>query len=400
MPSYGRPRFVQCALLAQVAGALGVVRHGQPSSLVRLSAAHGRVGCPVGIGGHFPDSEADQCPTGWTCSDPHVMVRGLSSAGMTYIENLTTNNGAEPMVHICNDTQTGKLESDRFELPANAATLRFEQAGGANEPDNGVNVYNVNGTLLCYDGRSANTPHMKDVDCDISAGAGHAVYIEAFCTSTGGWTNVWVSNFRILDASGNDISDDIVCGDESDLVGDPHVVNAAMEHFEIRADGRHKLVQIPRSAGGRKELSLRVDAEITHLEAGNCDGTFVKDLTIYGNWTGAMGLVKVSAGSDAPRTALLVNTRPRFQDASVSFEFGGIAFHVAKHYEGRYGKQKAYLNLRVKGLSKHRDVGGLLGYDSHAEAEEPPAGCAPASLLGRGRSAARAARGSRIAVEA
>jgi len=163
--------------------------------------------------------------------------------------------------------------------------------------------------------------------------------------------------------------------DETDLVGDPHCVNLAREKFEIRAPGEHKLIQIPREPRTKEDLKLRVDTVLGRLEPGDCAGTFIESLLFSGAWTSPHGVLEILPGSSAPNTTMLVNTRPKFQDRTVSVKYGGVEFRVAKHYEGRYGKQKAYLNLRVKGLKKYDDVGGLLGKDDHKEVEKPPASC-------------------------
>eukprot|EP00406_Dinophysis_acuminata_P079503 CAMPEP_0179255284 /NCGR_PEP_ID=MMETSP0797-20121207/23670_1 /TAXON_ID=47934 /ORGANISM="Dinophysis acuminata, Strain DAEP01" /LENGTH=354 /DNA_ID=CAMNT_0020963179 /DNA_START=77 /DNA_END=1141 /DNA_ORIENTATION=+ len=208
------------------------------------------------------------------------------------------------------------------------------------------------------------------------------------------------------------------------VVGDPHVENMGNERFEIRAAGLHKLVQIPRLYQSNDEpLLLRVDANLTHLIEENCNGTFITNISIWGNWTGEFGLMHISSGSNAPHTPLLVNTQgPRdyferfhsskvtYADHRVSLVLGNTAFNIAKHYEGRYGKQKGYLNFRVTGLRKYFDVGGLLGYDSHADAEVPPpecvakpapkaAGASGTSLVGLGRSMPHVNSASRILVD-
>jgi len=214
----------------------------------------------------------------------------------------------------------------------------------------------------------------------------------------------------------------VAASDQSSIVGDPHVVNMAREHFAIRAEGRHKLLQIPRSLGEKQEPSLRVDAAVEHLDASSCNSTFVKSLAFLGNWTGPFGQLRVTPGSDAPNTTLQANGQEpdaffgRFPahdvqvgDTFLGLKFGKVGFHVAKHYEGRYGGQRGFLNLRVTGLKRYSDVGGLLGYDGHADAEKPSPSCVQprppqadataASLVGRGRSPTPGGGGSVISVD-
>ena len=209
--------------------------------------------------------------------------------------------------------------------------------------------------------------------------------------------------------------------DQASVVGDPHVVSVAKAKFEIRAAGTHTLVQIPRFIRSNAEPDLRVDAEIHPLASHDCDKSFMTSMTVFGRWSeDAFGLLRISPGSDAPNTTLLVNTqrpeeffkqfpRPDVKAGreSLSFKLRDVGVHVEKHFEGRYGKQRAYLNVRMSGLKKYEDLGGLLGYDSHADAEKPSADCAaprppaasPSSFIGSARAAPTTDGGSRIEAE-
>jgi hypothetical protein len=209
--------------------------------------------------------------------------------------------------------------------------------------------------------------------------------------------------------------------DQSSVIGDPHVINVAQVKFEIRAEGVHKLVQIPQLTHSSAKPDLRVDAEIRHLASHDCGASYMTSLTIFGRWAEeAFGLLRISPGSDKPNTTLLVNTKGPEEFFKQFPSFGGkarreflmlklrdVEFHVGKHVAGRYGKQRAYLDVRIKGLKKHKDIGGLLGYDSHEDAEKPSADCEAArppaangsSLIGGGRSAPATDGGSWIQAE-
>lgn len=199
--------------------------------------------------------------------------------------------------------------------------------------------------------------------------------------------------------------------------GQSRITNLAKESFSIRSDGEHKLVQLPRVLQNGEHASLRADARVSHLDSTACNNTFIRAMTLYGDWTGEYGLLHISSGPDKRHQPIHVNTQSpkeffkRFSDSDVEFgannlsiKFGDIGFHFTKEYEGPYGIQKGYLNLRITGLKQFRDVGGLLGYDGHAEAEKPDIMCAAAtppasgtSFVGLGRGAAKAG-GSKIEV--
>jgi len=195
--------------------------------------------------------------------------------------------------------------------------------------------------------------------------------------------------------------------DSGSVVGDPHVRNMAHEKFEIRAAGLHTLLQIPKTFSNEKPMLLRIDAVVEHLSDQNCNGTFIRNMTIWGNWTSEFGLMKLESGSDMTNTSMLVydqspedffspfsSKKVSYGASYVSLKLGGTAVHIAKHYEGRYGKQKGFLNFRVTGLRTYMDVGGLMGYDNHTRAETPRPECLPdrasaanaSSLVGLGRS--------------
>lgn len=203
---------------------------------------------------------------------------------------------------------------------------------------------------------------------------------------------------------------------------DTHVKNVADVGFDIRAEGQHKLVQIPQHIQSSPKPDLRVDAMMQHLVAGDCSKSFMTSLEVFGRWTeDNFGLVKITPGSDEPNTTLLINTQDpvtfftqqypfpgvRATGSSFVFTIRDVRFYVDKKFEGSDGNQRAYMNLRVTGLKNHTDLGGLLGYDDHADAEKPAADCTGAqvaaqsqgSFIGNARSVQSTDGGSRIVAE-
>mmetsp|Transcript_80771 Transcript_80771/g.228794 ORF Transcript_80771/g.228794 Transcript_80771/m.228794 type:complete len:233 (-) Transcript_80771:80-778(-) len=197
--------------------------------------------------------------------------------------------------------------------------------------------------------------------------------------------------------------------------GQASVTNLKKESFEIKYDGEHKLVQLPRELHNGEHASLRADVRVSHLDMKHCNNTYIRAMTFYGFWTEKFGLLHVSSGDDAPNAPIRVNTQTpqeffkRFSDSGVEFgtdtlsmKFDDVGFHLTRVYEVQKG---SYLNLRITGLKGFEDVGGILGYDDHADAARPDIMCTAAeppapdvSFVSQGRDAANSG-GSKIELE-
>jgi len=153
--------------------------------------------------------------------------------------------------------------------------------------------------------------------------------------------------------------------------GDPHMRNILGERFDLMQEGKHTLIQIPRSGfdgiGGRN--LLRVQASAEHA-SGACADMYFKTVNITGEWAEVQkdGGFHYAVGEPAGEHD------QRWQ------QFGRVKLKVAW---GHTMTGIEYLNFLVKNLKGVKlEVGGLLGMDDHSVAATPAKGCKVLYLLG------------------
>jgi hypothetical protein len=206
------------------------------------------------------------------------------------------------------------------------------------------------------------------------------------------------------------------------------VTNVEGQRFNIVRTGIHELLRLPRrpssphqdtGGGALLEVSGTIESERP------CEEPFVRRLDLSGLWLQQSGPLVLRAGGasedsedaimlhvngsrvgkdaftrDARLQGFLQVTEPtarhgRRQGAkvrrdklfNVQMRFPGAALAVDWVHREVPSSSLNHLDFRVTDLSKHMDVGGILGVDDHALAASPSLACAHTqSLIGRSSS--------------
>jgi hypothetical protein len=209
------------------------------------------------------------------------------------------------------------------------------------------------------------------------------------------------------------------------VTGDPHVTNVEGQRFDITRAGVHELLRLPRrpgSAGQDTGGAALLEVSGTVESERFCAEPFVRRLDLSGLWLQRSGPLVLRAGGasedsedaivlqvngsrvgkdalarDARLQGLLQVTEPtarrgkgrpgakvrRDRLLRVQMRFPGAALAVDWVHREVPGSSLNHLDFRVAELSRHMDVGGILGMDDHALAASPSPGCAHTqSLIG------------------
>jgi hypothetical protein len=143
-------------------------------------------------------------------------------------------------------------------------------------------------------------------------------------------------------------------------IGDPHLQNIHGQRFDLKKEGKHVLINIPRGMSAENAL-LRVQAD-TRLLGGHCADMYFLTMNVTGAWA-----EQKHAGGYHYHSEGAVNKTPEW------VALGPVQLKVVPGHT-KQGIQ--YLNLYVKSLGRAGlAVGGLLGDDDHSDAATAPAAC-------------------------
>jgi len=152
----------------------------------------------------------------------------------------------------------------------------------------------------------------------------------------------------------------IVEASEVSGTGDPHLKNLRGEQFDIYRPGIVPLLHLPRLAEDARTLLL-VEADARRM--GGVCSIYFQVVTISGTWTNESKPIQFLAN---PHGA------PEGRNFKEWMRFGSIEVKVAHQTKGI-----DYLNVHARNVSKSGyEVGGLLGFDDHADVAARPRECA------------------------
>jgi hypothetical protein len=191
--------------------------------------------------------------------------------------------------------------------------------------------------------------------------------------------------------------------------GDPHLTNIKGEHFDVMQEGNMLFLEIPRRSTP-DALNLALYADIQRLGAALCGPTYITSISMRGSWLQAN--VDIHSGkiveqdnnhkhafgirldrvwmSHAVFVKVVGDSRP--QDPSRGLPIGPNGSDEARIWSeprafimqvkglniavSQPKRPRVFLDVQVKGLETiTSEIGGLLGIDDHAQAEDVPAEC-------------------------
>ncbi|CAK0811694.1 unnamed protein product, partial [Prorocentrum cordatum] len=148
------------------------------------------------------------------------------------------------------------------------------------------------------------------------------------------------------------------CGGQFQATGDPHLANVLGQRFDLRKEGWHTLLRVPRGAK-RGAALLSVDAEARQMGAA-CADMYFQSVNLTGRWVGSQGRA-FSAGHVAEK------------ESRRWLRYGQVELKVV---QGHTKSGIVYLNFFVRNLKfAGYPVGGILGLDDHTAAAEPSLKC-------------------------
>lgn len=140
--------------------------------------------------------------------------------------------------------------------------------------------------------------------------------------------------------------------------GDPHMVNTRNERFDVRKQGAHVFLQIPRNAAD-EDTYLRVEGHVRHFK--NCQVQYIKQINITGKWVEEKNPGGRFFDADLPNKFSMRRT-----NGQRYLTFGPARVKVEYYYSR---KGFGYLNFYALSLSGVRSpIGGILGLDDHSYA--------------------------------
>jgi len=140
--------------------------------------------------------------------------------------------------------------------------------------------------------------------------------------------------------------------------GDPHMVNLRNERFDVRKQGAHVFLQIPRKATP-EDTYLRVEGHVQHFK--NCQVQFIKKINITGKWVDEKSPGGRFFDADVPNKFSILRT-----NGQRYLTFGPARVKVEYYYSR---KGFGFLNFYALSLSSVRSpIGGILGLDDHSYA--------------------------------
>lgn len=164
--------------------------------------------------------------------------------------------------------------------------------------------------------------------------------------------------------------------------GDPHMTNVKGEKFDIFRTGNIVLLQVPQAVREVTSTELQVVANIMPMRNLTCSPIFIGMVEVSGSLLGGATIqiapdqskphrpILVASNTDAERKLFgnvsLSNTRNHNLVVTVSTADATAQITVWQRIKPKYDFH--YLDIEATGIEAFgTDIGGMLGYDSHAD---------------------------------
>lgn len=190
---------------------------------------------------------------------------------------------------------------------------------------------------------------------------------------------------------------------------DPHMTNLAGDRFDVLRPGTYTLIELPRGAppgSHRLFVSARIDQMLDQCQK---NGLYVQDLNVSGSLlrdvlgpfafnvvprqaalqnvlhvrTERMGATDSKTFAQAKVNGMWKFTQPNPNRQNLKLKLGAVGIHIAARRQEltSRGLDIHFIDLKVTGLKRFKDVGGMLGHDDHSWAATSPTECGTAALL-------------------